>query len=141
MSDLLLPESARAEAETPVVTGQQDRRTPGVVVQPMPCTIHFVNGKQFVVPEVEGWGYVDVGVFATGHFSKTPNKEQNILVPYERIDFYVMDFDALERYIQAQAEEAENGEDGNSASATDEAESESLGEGDSSDVPSASEGS
>lgn len=109
-SDLLLPESARQGVEdgsTPnEQVGQQQRSTPGVIVQPMPCTICLLNGKQFVVPEVEGWGYVDVGVFATGHFTKAPNRELNVLIPYDRIDYYVMDFDALERYIQAQTAEA-----------------------------------
>lgn len=147
MSDLLLPEGARNDISQRHVepvneqVGQQQRGTPGVIVQPMPCTICLLNGKQFVVPEVEGWGYVDVGVFATGHFIKAPNRELNLLIPYDRIDYYVMDFDALERYIKAQAEEAQNGEDGSGTSPDDEAQQESLGEGDSGDIRAAIQGS
>lgn len=147
MSDLLLPEGARNDISQRQVepaneqVGQQQRGTPGVIVQPMPCTICLLNGKQFVVPEVEGWGYVDVGVFATGHFTKAPNKELNLLIPYDRIDYYVMDFDALERYIKAQAEEAQNDQDGNRPDSPDEAQPESLGEGDSGDISTAGEGS
>lgn len=147
MSDLLLPEGARdgiaatEQVEQLNAQGLSRGSTPGVVLQPMPCTIYLVNGKQFVVPEVEGWGYVDIGVFATGHFSKAPNHELNVLFPYDRIDYYIMDFDALERYIQMQKQEAENGEDGSCVGPADEAQPESLGEGDSDELREDSEGS
>lgn len=72
----------------------------------VPCTIHLINGKKFIVDDVEGWGYVEGGaVFAGGHFSGYSG-HQDLLIPGPRIDYFELDFERLNKYLKANAPDA-----------------------------------
>lgn len=72
--------------------------------QQVPVQIHTPDGV-FVVDEVEGWQYMQLGIFAHGRwYADGPYKD--VLIPFERIKHLEFDFDALERYRAAQESES-----------------------------------
>lgn len=72
-------------------------------IQEVPCIIHLLDGKQFVVADVGAWKYEDWGIFASGRWrSFYDEHEQDVLIPYSRIEHLEFDFAALERYHASQ---------------------------------------
>jgi hypothetical protein len=65
----------------------------------VPATIYLLNGKKFIVSKVAAWAYTEQGVFATGNFDGYSG-EIDVLIPYERVDYYVLDFLALKRFVE-----------------------------------------
>ena len=74
--------------------------------QEVPCTITTYKWGNFEVKDVNAWGYMAHGVFATGAWSGMPDREKTVLIPYDTIEFMEFDFEALERFRAGQAEEA-----------------------------------
>lgn len=76
---------------------------PGFSPCHVPVVLHHVDGRAFVVSKISAWGYLEHGVFATGCWHGAP-EEKDVLIPYERIDHYEMDFEALKRYLESSEE-------------------------------------
>lgn len=98
------------------VAMQEEETTPEHKPNAVPCTIHMLNGKQFIVNDIMAWGYTPTGVHANGHF-KGYTGEINIIVRLDRIDYIELHWDALQRYMDRAAEDAANFEAGNQEAA------------------------
>jgi hypothetical protein len=73
--------------------------------QEVPCTIHTPHMGQFVVKDVNAWGYMAHGVFATGQWAWiTGGPDATVLIPYNSISAVEFNFEALERFRAEQAE-------------------------------------
>jgi len=93
------------EEATP--TQEQHVAPEGVPMNPVPCEIHLLNDKTFIVDTINGWGYVEQGIFASGHF-KGYSGDKDILIPMDRVDWIDLDYKALAAYIdQRKATDAE----------------------------------
>ncbi len=67
----------------------------------VPCAIHLVNGKLFVVEAIGAWGYVPQGIFASGRFHGE-SKERDIVISKDRVDWIELDFATLKKHIETQ---------------------------------------
>lgn len=75
--------------------------------QDVPCTIYCKHGPWFIVKDVNAWGYMELGVFATGRYMEDPpDHERSMLIPYDEIKAIEFDFEALEQFQAQQGEEA-----------------------------------
>jgi hypothetical protein len=81
------------------------QQAPDRVVNTVPVSIHMKNGKTFVVDKIDGWVYEEIGVFATGIW-KGYSGEKDVVIPYENVDYYELDFKALQRYLEKQEQAA-----------------------------------
>lgn len=73
---------------------------PGFTPNAAPCRIHLTSGKEFVVDDVSAWGYVEQGIFATGHF-KGYTGELDILISDGQVEYVVLDFKRLKKFMDA----------------------------------------
>jgi hypothetical protein len=87
---------------------EDDNPAGGFIPTQVPCKIHLLNGKTFIVDKIAAWVYMEQGVFATGHF-KGYSGENDILIPYNRIDYYELDFPALREHLEQEALSAGQG--------------------------------
>lgn len=74
---------------------------PGFSPNAMPCQIHLTSGKEFIVDDISAWGYVEQGIFATGHF-KGRSGELDVLISDGQVEYIVLDFKRLKKFMDAQ---------------------------------------
>lgn len=65
----------------------------------VPVKIHHTNGRCFVVDKIAAWGYLEAGVFATGNWKGYSGADIDVVIPYNRIEFFELDYNRLKKYI------------------------------------------
>jgi hypothetical protein len=71
--------------------------------QEVPCDIHTMFHRTFLVEDIGGWVYQELGIFAQGYWADTPDhRQRSVLLPYEQIQHIEFNFEALARYHEAQ---------------------------------------
>jgi len=63
-----------------------------------PCTIHTKSGATFHVKDVNAWRGQDLGIYANGTWGWNPEREQDVLIPYDELRYIEFDFAALDDF-------------------------------------------
>jgi hypothetical protein len=69
-----------------------------------PITVYCDDGR-FEVPGKDSWGYMEVGIFASGYWFGREQEAKDVLIPYERIRHIEFDFSAIDDVPKAEDEQ------------------------------------
>lgn len=98
-----LPNLDVINGDTPEVSPEPDSADApdAFVLNAAPCKIHLSRGAgTFIVDDVESWGYVPQGVFASGQW-KGRSGDTDVVIPTHSILYIELDFKRLQKYIAA----------------------------------------